>query len=543
MNNSKSVFNRYADLHPSKSYQNLSHTVKLTCDMFEYIPVSFIQTEAGDDITIDLAAVIRTQPLVAPLMHEVTTKFYAFFTPLRLVFEQFEDFYTGGRDGTFNVTLPLWKPKNSDEVQVGTLWDYIGYPVKFIPSEDSLPLDFKKRIYNLTWNEWIIDPDIIDEVEIENNSKLLCTMWEKDIFTTLKRWQQRLPEEQLPAIALSGKGNVQFKGEVPYKFDSTSVWLGHEPTGQGNDTQSPVTFSTTSSGDEEVADIDSIWLDGDTSLQNDGKIFVDHRVNSYLMQWLQNNEIDFSQAGTFNVSDLRRINAIQVFLERNQRGGFRYHDFLQAHFGTAPRDETIQRPVFLGGMRMPLVISEVLQTSSSDDVSPQGNLAGAGISAGSRRICRYYSREPGYIFIAMTTRPRSAYMQGIPLDDLRRDRYDFFFPEFAHLSEKQMLTNALYVTNDPNNNKTPLGYYGRYQEMRTIPSSIKGEFRTELDYWHLARKFTAKPTLSPELVMGNPEHTKRIFAVQNRDGLIADIGLNIKAYRPIPSVPIPRLRG
>lgn len=543
MNNSKSVFSRYADLHPSKSYQNLSHTVKLTCDMFEYIPVSFIQTEAGDDISVDLAAVIRTQPLVAPLMHEVTTKFYAFFCPLRLVFEQFEDFYTGGRDGTFNVALPLWVPRNSDEVKVGTLWDYVGYPIGIIPSQDSCPLDFKKRIYNLTWNEWIIDPDIIDEVEIDFNSKLLCTMWEKDIFTTLKRWQQRLPEEQLPAIALSGFGTVQFNGEENYKYDSTSVWLGHEPSGQGNDTQSPVTFSTDSSGDDEVAEIDSIWLDGGTTLQNDGKLFVDHRINSYLKQWLADNQIDFSQAGTFNVSDLRRINAIQVFLERNQRGGFRYHDFLQAHFGTAPRDETIQRPVFLGGMRMPLVISEVLQTSSSDDVSPQGNLAGAGISAGSRRICRYYSREPGYIFIAMTTRPRSAYMQGIPLDDLRRDRYDFFFPEFAHLSEKQMKTNALYVTNDPNNNETPLGYYGRYQEMRTIPSTIKGEFRTELDYWHLARKFTTRPTLSPELVMGNPEHTKRIFAVQNRDGLIADIGLNIKAYRPIPSVPIPRLRG
>ena len=117
------------------------------------------------------------------------------------------------------------------------------------------------------------------------------------------------------------------------------------------------------------------------------------------------NTIDFGDAITFNVSDLRLAFQIQKWLERNARAGVRYTEFLGAHFGVHPRDERLQRPEYLGGSKNPVIISEVLQTSSTDTESPQGNLAGHGISVGQTFCASYFAEEFGLIMGIMSVMP------------------------------------------------------------------------------------------------------------------------------------------
>ena len=100
--------------------------------------------------------------------------------------------------------------------------------------------------------------------------------------------------------------------------------------------------------------------------------------------FMNDNSINLATATTFNVADLRLAFQIQKFLERNARAGARYTEFLRSHFGVSPRDERLQRPEYIGGSKAPVIISEVLQTGSSDATSPQGNMAGHGISVNSQ---------------------------------------------------------------------------------------------------------------------------------------------------------------
>ena len=161
---------------------------------------------------------------------------------------------------------------------------------------------------------------------------------------------------------------------------------------------------------------------------------------------LNNNTINLSSATTFNVADLRLAFQIQKFLERNARAGARYTEFLRSHFGVSPRDERLQRPEYIGGSKAPVIISEVLQTGSSDATSPQGNMSGHGIAVNSQFCGKYRASEFGVIIGMLSVMPRTMYQTGHDRQWLRRTKYDFYFPEFANLSEQAILNAEVYCS-------------------------------------------------------------------------------------------------
>ena len=191
-----------------------------------------------------------------------------------------------------------------------------------------------------------------------------------------------------------------------------------------------------------------------------------------------NNSVDFASAVTFNVADLRLVFQIQKWLERNARAGARYVEFLGAHFGVHPRDDRLQRPEYVGGSKSPMIISEVLQTSSTDGTSPQGNQAGHGISGSSTYAGSYTAQEFGLMMGIMSVMPRSVYQQGIDRQWLRTTKYDWYFPEFANLSEQAIQRAEIYANGVAANNQVIFGYQGRYDEMRVKRNMVCGLMRT-----------------------------------------------------------------
>ena len=226
-------------------------------------------------------------------------------------------------------------------------------------------------------------------------------------------------------------------------------------------------------------------------------------------------------------------------MERNARAGARYTEFLKSHFGVSPRDERLDRPEYCGGTKTSVIVSEVLQTSSTDQTTPQGNLAGHGISAASQKACKYRVQEFGVIMGIFSVVPRTAYQQGIDRQWLRRTRYDFYSPEFAHLSEQAIEQAEILATDTEADNTKIFGYQGRYDEMRVKRSMVCGQMRETFDYWHLGRIFDPQdpPELNEDFVTCIPD--KRIFAVPGEPGLIVNIGNNVKAVRPLPSMSQP----
>ena len=415
------VFQSVRSASPGRSVFNLSYEKKFTCDMGQLIPVMCDEMVPGDKFNIGNQMIIRFQPLVAPILHEINVFCHYFFVPYRLLWTDWEKFITGGEDGTFTATLPRWTPTSN---AVGSLWDYMGMPTGVTPP-NRLPLDFPKRAYNFIWNSFYRDETLQTALDINVSDTILRRAWEKDYFTSSLPWQQR---GIAPALPITGYTTAQFANDITIAGGNRGLQVTR------NGVPSNL-LTTASSGDFSV-----LWKSDipTNSLTN---------VNPYISQpatvipktSLGANIVDLSSATTFNVSDLRLAFQVQKWLERNARGGARYVEFLRSHFGVSPRDDRLQRPEYIGGSKSPVIISEVLQTAGTGvtgQTTPQGNMAGHGISVNQSHCASYYAQEFGVVIGLMSVMPRTAYQQGINRQWLRQTKYDFYFPEFANLSEQ-----------------------------------------------------------------------------------------------------------
>ena len=488
-NSGKQLYSRVGGINPPKSLFDLSYEKKLTCDMGQLIPIMCDEVIPGDSIKLGNQAIVRFMPMVAPIMHEVNMYVHYYFMPYRLLFEDWEEFITHGTTGATSVTLPKWTPTNT---AVGSLWDYLGFPTDVSPT-GSMPLDFPRRAYNAIYNQYYRDETLIGEIA-ETNETILNRCWEKDYFTSSLPWQQR---GIAPALPISGVTHA--------------VWP-----------------------DANIVNA-SVANPNIIGVINPGQFLTaDASHNVYLKSALNSNTVDLSGATTFNVADLRLAFQVQKWLERNARGGARYTEFLKSHFGVSPRDERLQRPEYIGGSKSPIIISEVLQTSSTDATTPQGNMTGHGITLSQAYCGNYNAQEYGLIMGIMSIMPRTAYQQGINRQWLKDTAYDFYFPEFANLSEQAIKNVEILAKADATHNNTIFGYQGRYDELRTKQNQICGKMRTIFNYWHLGRVFDPAnpPALNESFVKCIP--SKRIFAAQSAPAMMVQFGNIIRAYRPLP---------
>lgn len=522
-----------------RSVFDLSHVKRFTCDMGQLIPVTCIECVPGDRFKIGMECVTRFQPLVAPILDSVSLTVHYFFVPTRLLMnnkDDWETFLSGGKDGRDDsVTLPPWSfagfdgnypaishPfSNSQPLGKYSLWDYFGLPCDK-PSND---LDyynginqvnhvncFAERAYNLIWNEYYRDENLVDEVHVSNGT-VLYRSWKKDYFTSALPWQQR---GVAPALPLSGTVPVNFVN--PVSMDSFK--LGSSPTSIVG-----LEAGSVASGYQPVAT-------GATAVFTPGSKLSFAQANLGATA-----TADLSNAATFDIATLRQCTQIQRWLELNARGGVRYTEFLRSHFGIAPVDEVLQRPEYIGGTKSDIVVSEVLQTSASSDTSPQGNLAGHGLGATTDLICDYTCKEFGYIIGIASYMPKPSYQQGVPRMFSRNNRYDFYFPEFAHLSEQAVHKGEIYATGTAADTEI-FGYQGCYNEMRHMSSINCADMRDSFKYWHLGRIFNDSPSLNAGFLTTNSKYSggirKDIFASQNEPGLLVQYGNLITAVRPLP---------
>ncbi len=535
-----SVFSSVLGNKVGRSVFDLSHVKRFTCDMGELIPVYFDECVPGDTRKIGMQCVTRFQPLVAPILDSVDLTVHYFFVPTRLLMDKEEDwntFLTGGIDGKDNsVTLPLHMfhysdgTYNSDHNPFSrgsshgrySLWDYFGLPIGLAKFEDDVRdinhvLGFAQRAYNLVWNEFYRDTNLCTEVA-KTNGCVLYRAWKKDYFTSALPWQQR---GVAPALPISGV--------VPVNFGSSFNLSNPKVTLNGTD------YGITSG----YANVGGNILkpatpSADPSYQ--GSI-------SSIKGTPSSASINLGNASTFDVATLRQAFQIQRWLELNARGGVRYTEFLRSHFGIAPRDEVLGRPQYIGGTKSSIVVSEVLQTSQTTDKegatdnSPLGRLAGHGLGASSDYICTFTSKEFGYIIGIASWMPRPSYQQGVNRIFTRKSKFDFYFPEFAHLSEQAVTKAEVYATGTSEDLET-FGYQGAYNEMRYTPSFNCADMRDTFKYWHLGRIFTSAPNLNAGFLTTNHRYSggirKDIFASTDEPGLLVQFANIVKAIRPLP---------
>lgn len=479
-----------------RSKFSLSHYKLFSCDMGELVPCGLTEVLPGDTVQQSTSALVRCSPLLAPVMHPVHVRIHHWYVPHRLVWDEFEEFITGGPDGMDDSVFPT--VTFASGVSSGTLGDYLGVPTGVNNIEVSaLPF----RGYAMIWNEWYRDQDLQTALTIDDtsgpdtttNTALQNCCWEKDYFTSSRPWEQKGPSIT-----------------IPLGTSAPVLGLGY-PNTNG-------TFTANATVTRES--------DGSTSTyalaRDDSAIAI---LTEGANADYPNIRADLTNASAVTVNLLREALALQRFEEARSRFGSRYVEYLR-YLGVRSSDARLQRPEYLGGGKQTIQFSEVLQTAEGND--PVGSLKGHGIGAMRSNRYRRFIEEHGYIYSFLSVKPKTMYAQGLPRHWNRRTKEDYWQKELQHIGQQEVLNKEVYAAH-----ATPGGTFGfqdRYDEYRRTESSIAGEFRDSLlDYWHMARIFGSSPALNADFVKCVP--TERNFAVPSQDVLYIMANHSIQARR------------
>lgn len=465
---------------------NLSNYHLTTFKAGELIPAQVLEVLPGDTVRLKTNALVRTLPLVAPVMHQVNVRLHHFFVPNRLVWDGWEDFITGGKDGQNSDTVPtLTVPSDTKD----TLFDYFGIRAAAGAKVNALPF----RAYNAIYNSFYIDYDLQSERNIEDTS-LAHVNWAKDYFTTSRPWLQRGQDITIP-----------LGDKAPVKSD---IWVFREHINPSNRTAI-----------HEVGG-DVRATDGNTNDNNNWEINPDSVY------------ADLKEATGITVTEFREFFALQRYAEARARFGSKYVEYLR-YLGLRPADSRLQIPEYLGGGKSTLQFSEVLQTSPGDN-KPVGHMAGHGISAMRGRSVTRFIPEHGYIITLATIQPRAIYQDGVQRTFLRQDKEDFYQIELERVGAQPVYKGEVYL--ESGHERDIFGYQERYADYSFVPSRVTGDFKSTLDFWHFARKFSQSPNLNDAFVKCVP--TTRVFSDTTEDSYLVTFNNAVVARRLVNSKPI-----
>lgn len=533
---------------PNAQYNRftLSHSVKTSFQMGEIVPICVMDAIPGDIFTITPHNMIRFAPMIAPVMHEINGIVDFYFVPNRLLWPEWEDWITGKSDAEF----PYWVSTGATDY-AGKLMDYLKYPTNI---GDQLPMSaMPLAAYALIYDEWFRDenlqpayfaPLVAGDNSATANSDTATAVdpgganvsyldlaqgdplhraWMRDYFTACLPFAQKGPDVNIPLTDADTLpvyyDNPEDRPQIMRDHDSDAVLVGAT-----NDALRALAGPTPYTGSLHVGT--NTW-------------------NPAIPAVLDPNEtlhVDVNADAT-TINTLRAAFALQRWFERNARGGTRYIEQIYANFGVRSSDARLQRPELIGTQSQRITISEVLSTAQTVDQTsadiPIGQMGGHGISIGGNRSVKYFCEEHGWIIGICNIQPVTAYSQGLPKSHSRFDRFDFFWPDFAHLGEKAVKVKELWVEGTLAEGEEDFGYLPQYSEYRTHQSSIHGDFRTTLAFWQLGREFAAKPVLNSSFIAADPR--KDIFAVQDdgEDHLWCQFMNEVSVARKVPKFGTP----
>ena len=526
---------------------DLSFDNLLTAGMGKLYPILCKEMLPGDRFRVKSDMLVRVMPMTSPVYGNLKAYIHYFFVPNRLVWSNWEEFITGGENGEDTHVPPytyledLQADQLARDVENGangnsvpysglerSLCDYFNLPSFYgnnVLCNDLTPISLLPfRAYSLIWNEYYRDQNVDDEIDIHkdkdgyvsSNSRKFSfdyhlirrRRWLKDYFTSALPTPQRGPDVSLPIVdsgsAIVADGNLYFKG-------TGDLVTGMDDSVFTPDGVNASKFGLTTAGMQDPANknVTNIQYHSGLALQKRSLISA-------------------------TINDLRQSIALQRFYEISARAGSRYIETILGHFHVKSSDARLRRPEYIGGGVTPITISEVPQTSATDNTSPQGNLAGRGIGFGRTNQAVYRSEEHGYLIGILSIIPEPLYYQGINKSFTRLQRDQYYWPSFAHLGEQPILKSELFIDPDANHDQSKLlfGYAPRYAEYKYSPNEIHGLMRSSLSNWTFARKLDAANLNSEFLevpAVNNP------FAVQDdTDKFIIWITHNIDALRPMP---------
>lgn len=570
------LFNTISIPFKKRNKFDLSYETRLTTEFGRLTP--FLCEPVLPNDRFQLSSTIRVQfaPMTFPVMQKFSAYMHYFFVPNRLLWDNWEEFITGGEDGLQEPDYPVINmnqafslhlnslhmvDSNTNLVGTSSLWDYLGYPVLDISKYSQFYEDASQnghtfdilpfKAYQAIYNEWYRDQNVSEEIDLLTNQsgsqlladyddtsellKLRQRAWKKDYFTSALPDPQRGPDVTLPLV-----------GDMPIEFTSQGAVLPGtkivDPAGgsleflQGSELQVGDAATTDPEGPRYL----SVYDDGTNS-----PVEIDNSAN---LMAVTRDENDDPAIRSATINEVRRAFAVQRWFELAARAGSRYVEQILAHFGIRSSDARLQRPEYLGGSVVPVYVGDVLQTSeTTNDGTPLGTPAGVAQAMGGVKPIRRTFEEHGWILGILSVIPQASYFQGIPKKYLKRDKFDFAWPLLANLGEQEIQKQELYfdVKESKEINQAGFGYAPRYSEYKFGMGQVHGDFQGNLLDFHDARVFSDQPVLNSSFIEvqagSGSSSLNRVFSVTSglTDHLWVYMYNDVKVRRVLPKYGTP----
>lgn len=534
-------------LDMSRSTFNRDHSVKTSFNVGDLVPFYVDEVLPGDTFDITTSKVVRMPSLLTPIMDNIYLDTYYFFVPNRLCWSHWRELMGENTQSAWIPTVEYQVPQITSPAggwNVGTIADYFGIPTGVANlSVNAMPF----RAYSLICNEWFRDENLTDPLSIPVDDATVAgvntgnyiTDTAKgglpfkaskyfDLFSGCLPSPQKGPDVKIPVAA---------GGQTPVVgLDTTHDSGGYGMFGMAsfNNSNETATFGSNTG----TPDFTKSTSPNTSAAGSVGSAFGFEPTNLWAVE---TNPV----AATIN--QLRTAFQIQKMYERDARGGTRYIELLKSHFGVTSPDARLQRPEYLGGNRIPIVINEVNQTSGTvSNGTPQGTPTGQSRTTDVHHDVKKSFVEHGFIIGVMVARYEHTYQQGLERFWSRKDRMDYYWPVFANLGEQAVLNKEIYAQGSAKDDEV-FGYQEAWYDYRYKPNHVTGEMRSSaaqsLDIWHLADDYSSLPALSDSWIREDGSTVNRVIAVSDQlsNQLWADIFIKNRTTRAMPLYSIPGL--
>lgn len=526
-----------ADIKRSKF--DLSHENKLTLKLGTLTPVLSKEMVPGDSFKCNVDTLVRMHPALAPVMQRLNCYIHFFAVPERLAFRDFDKFITRGDTGSSEVvSLPYTSLRG--------IVDRLATDVPTPPAEYVAPTGIRSADFAYTTVLWSRFADMLYYGSV---NELLDGI-------TITTTDNIKNVEDLYDIIVANWQNPEFFSAAEFRIQpfimNYLIWREYY---RDQDLQSIDSVSTFYGQMDENIEFFINMLPTDNVFTNGvSGLAALLNIMSLPQQRLYEDDYftmarPYAQKGTAvtipgnsTVQEHRSAFALQQVKEILLKAGSRYVEYVKALFGTDVPDARSQRPEFIGSYKTTIKMSEVLQTSETSEDSPLGDMGGHGIAVGGNGGFYYEAKEHCIIFGIMSVVPRIGYMDYRSRMFYRNSPFQFLTPQYATIGEQEIYVKEIgHSALSAAEPEDEFGYQERYAEYKSAVSTVHGDMKGNLAYWHMDRGYwsTDSPTLSEAFVKVNPVDLNRVFPVisgDSGDKLYAQIYFDITAIRPLPKI-------
>lgn len=548
--NNERHFGGIPQMKASRTRFNRDQTILTTFDAGKLIPFYVDEVLPGDTFSVDTAAIIRMSTPKYPVMDDSFIDFYYFFCPNRILWDNFKHFMGEVEETpwrpTKTYTVPQIKLKGNGTVaepNERSILDYMGVPTKINKpfSVNALPV----RAYVKIWNEFFRDENVDNAAAIKTD--------DEDVIYNSTEDQKGTMEEDLK-FAISGnnllpvnKFHDYFTSCLPYPQRGPNVTLpltGNARVQWSFSAQELQDYGImTDNGTQHLIPASGNTLGAPKTNDDNGKPRVLLGKDSGGVSMWVPMEARLDNATSATINQLRQAISVQQYYEALARGGTRYREQVQAIWDVIISDKTVQVPEYLGGGRYHVNINQIVQTAENDK-SPLGETGAMSVTPINESSFTKSFEEHGFVIGVCCVRHNRSYQQGLERFWSRKDRLDYYVPQFANIGEQPVKKKEIMLTGDATDDQT-FGYQEAWADYRMKPNRVSGLMRSNatgtLDFWHYADYYEKAPTLSQEWMAEGKKEIARTLVVEDEPQFFGAIRIANKTTRRMPLYSVPGL--